>query len=548
MKESSAAPPASEDRSIEHLLIEGKLAEALDRLEEINQSAQKNSELWAFFKSQYNASQGAFERGEISREEATLQVNRVTQAVLGLVQGMTKAIQPYFRFYAANPLGDWDEDNRDSLRIYLSTRLDGKYSIDPVPLGEGNTCIIFKIKDLYTGRDEVLRVLKTANLKGLDNEVKNVSRLKHRNIISIHEVYFKEFPYFVTTEYVPSESLDYYIDRFGRRPFFEVRDMAARLGDTLQYLRDKKIFLALVRPSKIMLDEENQPVISPFDIIKASDPSRAKEKVKEDCLYWPPELLDDEKMLIDIDNAGTVDQYSLGLLMYELLVGMPLFARGLGVFASPRRCRDMNAVPLAAIVKNREMFHHDRRFRAACLAELDAAGAPKKVRSVLDRMLRLDPLHRYPSFGEAIRALTAIPPGMPEAQQAVVESYQRCLRANEDFVPAFYQKVQADGHFPPHLVVFPDPERQHKMFRGIVTLLTESDDSHPFWERLPRLSGHRDLLAEHYRRFLDLFIETVSETDPFWAKRPELRAHWQNLTDALVGKMQKTSPSPVLPN
>lgn len=538
-KDLPAEPVKSEDKTIEGLLIHGQLEEALARIGEVNRAAREQAELWVSFNSQLNAYREAFERGDIEYEEFQRHKNRISQAVLGLVQGMTKAIQPYFHFYTSNPLNDIDSDHHEELLVYLSTRLDGKYEIYPRPLGKGNSCIVFKIRDLYSGRYEVLRVLKTAHLKGLEEEVSQVCRLKHRNIMSVHEIYFKEFPYFVTTEYVPSESLDVYLDRYGRRPFFEVRDMVLRLGDALRYLRDKKIFLAQVRPSKILLDTENQPVISPFEVIKASDATRAKEKVKEDALYLAPERLENESAEPDIEAAGQADQYSLGLLMYELLAGQPLFA-GIQAPEPTGGRRRFEEVSLVRIFKNRARFYAPRdTFRRDQFAVLNMANVPKAIQPVLQRLLEHDPARRYPTFEEALEAIARIDPGWTSVQRTVMESFQRCLRSNTDFVGNFYQKVRHDNHFPAEFIQFSDIEQQQKMFRGVVTLLVEAGNRHPIARHLSRMKGHQGLNTAHYRTFLDLLIGTVEETDSYWPQKPGIKAAWEELAARLLGEMGK---------
>ncbi|HNE27841.1 MAG TPA: protein kinase [Saprospiraceae bacterium] len=529
--------PRKEDQTIETMLIQGKLDEALDRIGEINRATLEQADLWAGFKSQLTAYRKAYEQGEIEHEEFQRHHNRLGQAVLGLIQGVTRAIQPYFHFYTSNPLNDVDSNSLDALLVYVSTRLEGKYQVFPRPLGVGNSCIVFKIKDLYSGRYEVLRVLKTSRLKGLAEEINQVSRLKHRNIMSVHELYFKEFPYFVTTEYVPSESLDVYIDRFGRRPFFEVRDMALRLGDAVQYLRDKKIYLTQIRPSKILLDTENQPVISPFEVIKASDASRAKEKVKEDALYLAPEMLEDEKAVYDAETAGLADQYSLGLLMFEQLTGKPVFADD--NLKGPRGGRrSLERLSLARIFKNRERFDDpEDKFRASCWKMLEAARVPAELLPVLDRLLRRAPEERYPGFDEALDAIAAIPPGWTDTQRAVMESFQRCLRSNDDFIDRFYEKVQSCKDLPDELIQYSDLAQQQRMFRGVLTLLIDSGQ-HPFVEGLTSLKGHKGLSADHYRKFLDLLLETVAETDSYWPKRDDLRAAWFDLSERLIGSLK----------
>ena len=531
------SPPRKEDQTIETMLIQGKLDEALDRIGEINRATLEQADLWAGFKSQLTNYREAYERGEIEHEEFQRHQNRIGQAVLGLIQGVTRAIQPYFHFYTSNPLNDVDSDSLEALLVYVSTRLEGKYQVFPRPLGVGNSCIVFKIKDLYSGRYEVLRVLKTSRLRGLAEEINQVSRLKHRNIMSVHEFYFKEFPYFVTTEYVPSESLDVYIDRFGRRPFFEVRDMVLRLGDAVRYLRDKKIFLTQIRPSKILLDTENQPVISPFEVIKASDASRAKEKVKEDALYLAPEILENEKAVYDVETASQADQYSLGLLMFEQLTGQPVFADD--DLKGPREGRrSLDRLSLSQIFKNRERFDDpEDDYRARHWKLLDAARVPAGVLPVLEKLLKKAPAERFASFDEAMEAIAAIPPGWTDAQRAVVESFQRCLRANDDFIANFYEKVQASKDLPNELIQYSDMAQQQRMFRGVLTLLIDSG-GHPFVEGLTTLKGHKGLSAEHYRKFLDLLLETVAETDSYWPKREELRAAWLDLSGRLIAGLK----------
>ena len=56
-------------------------------------------------------------------------------------------------------------------------------------------------------------------------------------------------------------------------------------------LRKKKLPLAGIRPSKIFIDHELEPEISPFHLFINTDKKRLLETFKEDCYYFSPETL-----------------------------------------------------------------------------------------------------------------------------------------------------------------------------------------------------------------------------------------------------------------
>ena len=86
-------------------------------------------------------------------------------------------------------------------------------------------------------------------------------------------------------------SLTEILDKTGPRPPSQAVDWLFALADALSYMRQKRLLHSNVRPSKIYIDEENQVMISPFDIIKAGMDDRTLRKFREDCQYLSPEFL-----------------------------------------------------------------------------------------------------------------------------------------------------------------------------------------------------------------------------------------------------------------
>lgn len=369
-----------------------------------------------------------------------------------------------------------------------------------------------------------IKIKKIADL--FRHEVNKVKRLKHRNIIKIYDIFLNEAPFFIITDYIGGVSIKKIVESIGYLPFFLTLDVMIELSEVLDYLRYRKIFHIGIRPSKVILDEENIPMISPFEVIKVGSNDRGLIKFQEDCRYLSPELLetgaDYEKEPDTLEEAEKNDQFSLGLIAYEMLTGKPLFEGG---------C-------IYEIIMSREKFFHSKEERDKKWKVLKEVNCPPSFINIIKKLLEEKPQNRFNYIWELDKLFRKFKPTLDPKYQILLESYNRCLATRPDFVEAFYDALFKALPHVKNLFNKDNWDHHKKMFQSAQRAFLEGGGGIRYIERLPQIKAHKNVTIEEYQIFMNTFLEIVADSDPRW-KSSDVQQSWKETTNNSLAFLKK---------
>jgi serine/threonine protein kinase len=152
-------------------------------------------------------------------------------------------------------------------------------------------------------------------------EARVAARIESRHVVPILEAGEAEGAvYLVMPLYV--ESLAGLLRRSGRLGVDELADLAAQLGRGLDALHAAGILHRDIKPSNVLLDEDGIAALADFGLARAPDSTRLTHEgqVLGSLHYLAPELIE------GAEATPASDIYALGCLLYEAIVGEPLFA------------------------------------------------------------------------------------------------------------------------------------------------------------------------------------------------------------------------------
>lgn len=509
MSETFAAPTSTAETSaisaseqeelgalrIEDLVAKGHLDIALDKLVDFLQQMQlKRNELYNV-QSRWENLKREIRVGTVSEETRDLTTNQVTDAILQCLREIKQVIPQNFKITDFPVLSRKITDQSEVIKMVTEEMLAGRYE-NFILVSGGNSGLFFKATSNQTGNEVVLKVLKIMNIADLPTiEIARILKLKHRNIIRVIDHNFERLPAFVVLEFINGPKLNDAMRLFGGFLLDDALRIIRHLADALDYIRKRKVRHANIRPSKIYIDDEGQPMISSLDILKTDqDELRSLGRFKEECRYLSPEALDESLNTDDLAAVERSDQFSLGLLLLEMLTAKPLF-QGQTVQAIYNDRRDFFTNPSKRIV-----------------AALKPLKLPETLTNVLKKMLAKDSKSRYKDLQEALEALNKIRNRSPK-QCLARASYDYCQRYSHDLIEHFYGRfIQL---YPDLTKDFKNPARQQMMLTQAINVVLDIENKADAFREILKSPFHANYTdSSFFRLFLQTLRDTVCEQLP----------------------------------
>src|SRR5690606_17196450 len=213
-------------------------------------------------------------------------------------------------------------------------------------------------------------------------EARTTAQLHHPNIVTIFDVDERDGLYYFVMAYVPGRSLARVMaEEQGPLPVRVVTHWLLQAGGALAYAHRAGVVHRDIKPGNILLDAEGNALVTDFGIAKVLDePGLTRTGV----LVGTPAYMSPEQCVSGA-VGGASDQYSLGVVAYEMLTGRPPFT-GATVAVLHAHVHDQPA-PI-------------RELRPDC---------PEPLAAVVERMLAKKPEERFPDMTAALSALGAQP-------------------------------------------------------------------------------------------------------------------------------------------
>ncbi|MBI3098574.1 MAG: protein kinase [Planctomycetes bacterium] len=193
-------------------------------------------------------------------------------------------------------------------------------------LGHGGMGIVWKAWDTDLKRVVALKQIlgeaaaDAEQLERFVREARAAARLRHPNIVAVHDVGNCDgHPYF-TTDYVAGQSLDKLM-KMKPLPAKQALGLVKAVAEALQYAHDEGIFHRDVKPGNILVDGRGRPFVMDFGLAKEVDRGPGRKGLTiSGSLMGTPLYMSPEQASGEISKQGPAsDQFSLGVVLYELL-------------------------------------------------------------------------------------------------------------------------------------------------------------------------------------------------------------------------------------
>jgi alkyl hydroperoxide reductase subunit AhpC/predicted Ser/Thr protein kinase len=205
-------------------------------------------------------------------------------------------------------------------------RVVGQYRIEAM-LGSGGFASVYRAKDLTLQRMVALKVIRQELAKSAEaalNEARAAAALNHPNICIVYAVDSSQgFP-MIVMEFVEGQPLSKLLER-GRLPLDRVKRLGREVALGMAAAHAQGIVHGDLKPANLMVSETDQLKIMDFGLARRYQPvvgAETVDNVVPEGLSGTPTYMAPEQARGEALTPAT-DVFSLGLLLYEMVLGKP---------------------------------------------------------------------------------------------------------------------------------------------------------------------------------------------------------------------------------
>jgi serine/threonine protein kinase/Flp pilus assembly protein TadD len=298
-------------------------------------------------------------------------------------------------------------------------------------IARGGMGAVFRARQVSLNRIVALKVMLGGDFAGGTEqarfrvEAQAAARLKHPNIVAIHEVGEHDGQPFFSMDFIEGRTLR----QLTWDTPLPARDAAVLLrtvAEAVHYAHERGVVHRDLKPSNVLVDAAGQPHITDFGLAKRMDAESdltMSGMVMGTPSYMPPEQASGQNKTI----GPPADVYALGAVLYDLLTGRPPFR---GATPAETMAQLESQEPIAPRLLNSGV---PRDLETICLKCLEKAPSRRYESALalaeeLGRFLRDEPIYarpagtlekswrwgrRHPGVAAALFLMVAIAVGSP---------------------------------------------------------------------------------------------------------------------------------------
>jgi eukaryotic-like serine/threonine-protein kinase len=291
----------------------------------------------------------------------------------------------------------------------IGTVLSGRYRLE-AKLGSGGMSTVYLARDETLDRPVAVKVMhremseQEDQLQRFRQEARAVAKLTHPNVVAVIDAGEDGGHPYIVFEYVKGETLKQRIGRVGALETQEAIAYAIEVARGLSVAHARNMVHRDIKPQNVLIDEEGRAKLTDFGISRQleQDGMTATGRVLGTTDYVAPE----QAMGKGVDPRS--DVYSLGVVLYEMLIGqVPFHADSqVGVamkhvneeLPDVQRRRPEASAAVALVVERATAKNPDERYQTVA-----------EMINDLETALEVEAARAGSTTGEATSVLDAVP-------------------------------------------------------------------------------------------------------------------------------------------
>lgn len=192
-------------------------------------------------------------------------------------------------------------------------------------IARGGMGVVFKARHQKLNRITALKMVLGGRFSSEEEiqrfhiEAESAARLDHPGIVPVYEIGEEEGQPFFAMKYISGGSLADHMARLCDEPK-EAMKLLAKVARAVHHAHQRGVLHRDLKPGNILLDEDGEPLITDLGLAKST--SGDSNLTNTGAVMGTPSYMPPEQASGGIVTTAA-DIYSLGAIMYQLLVGEP---------------------------------------------------------------------------------------------------------------------------------------------------------------------------------------------------------------------------------
>lgn len=270
---------------------------------------------------------------------------------------------------------------------WIGNTIGDRYQVDSL-LGQGGMSAVYRATDPNLHRMVAIKLIHphlSVNpnfVNRFKEEAAAVARLRHPNIVQVHDFNLDGESYFMVMEYLVGETLQARLKRLNaaqrHMPYSQVIRFCTQMCEAVGCAHRHELIHRDIKPANIMLDLNGQAILMDFGIVKivGGQYHTATGATIGTAMYMSPEQMRSERA----DERS--DIYSLGVTLYEMISGR-----------TPYQADSVLTLIMMVLNDPLPEIHEIRK------------GVPESLVAVVEKALAKEQADRFQTMGEMATAL-----------------------------------------------------------------------------------------------------------------------------------------------
>jgi serine/threonine-protein kinase len=266
------------------------------------------------------------------------------------------------------------------LRQHVQRVLSAHYEVEQ-EIGRGGMGIVYRARDTRLKRPVAVKILppelafRSEIRSRFLREAETAAQLSHPNIVPIFSVDEREGLVYFIMGYIDGGNLATRLQERGRLDADTTRRILREVADALAYAHARNVVHRDIKPDNILLSsDDDRAMVTDFGIARAVSEGADSRLTATGMAIGTPAYMSPEQAAGEREIDGRSDLYSLGIVGYQMLAGVPPFTA--------------NSTP-ALLVKHLS--------EAPIPVDHRAPGTPDDLARAVMLLLEKDPANRFPS-------------------------------------------------------------------------------------------------------------------------------------------------------